>query len=189
MEPGVATLGNRWQMGRPQERLKQAKPAAAGCDRLPETSMVRRWSTVQVRQRALGFFLLRPCFRCLDRRRLVHARQVALGGRLRAACRGGADPGQLRQHHPPPARPQRRSPPQADAAHDRPRPAPHRRRDEALHRPPHQRRQKRTRGRALPQALPHPLALPTTGGDAQGLTVIEASLLHLRSLPSHVASV
>jgi hypothetical protein len=36
--PAVATRGNGWQMGRPQERLKQAKTAAAGCDRLPETS-------------------------------------------------------------------------------------------------------------------------------------------------------
>ena len=35
--PAVAIRGNRWQMGRPQERLKQAKTAAAGCDRLPET--------------------------------------------------------------------------------------------------------------------------------------------------------
>jgi hypothetical protein len=31
--PAVATRGNRWQMGRPQERLKQAKTVAAGCDR------------------------------------------------------------------------------------------------------------------------------------------------------------
>jgi hypothetical protein len=35
--PAVATRGNRWQMGRPQERLKQAKTVAVGCDRLPET--------------------------------------------------------------------------------------------------------------------------------------------------------
>jgi hypothetical protein len=35
--PAVATRGNRWQMGRAQERFKQAKTAAAGCDRLPET--------------------------------------------------------------------------------------------------------------------------------------------------------
>ena len=33
--PAVATRGNRWQMGRPQERLKQAKPlprVATGVD-------------------------------------------------------------------------------------------------------------------------------------------------------------
>jgi hypothetical protein len=35
--PAVATRGNRWQMGRPQERLKQAKTVAVGCDGLPET--------------------------------------------------------------------------------------------------------------------------------------------------------
>ena len=35
--PAVATHGNRWQMGRPQERLKQAKTVAVGCDGLPET--------------------------------------------------------------------------------------------------------------------------------------------------------
>jgi hypothetical protein len=35
--PAVATRGNRWQMGRPQERLKQTKTFAVGCDRLPET--------------------------------------------------------------------------------------------------------------------------------------------------------
>jgi hypothetical protein len=35
--PAVATRGNRWQMGRPQERLKQEKTVAVGCDGLPET--------------------------------------------------------------------------------------------------------------------------------------------------------
>ena len=35
--PAVATRGNRWQMGRPQERLTQAKTVAADCDRLRET--------------------------------------------------------------------------------------------------------------------------------------------------------
>jgi hypothetical protein len=39
MEPSwssaVATHGNRWQMGRPQARLKQAKTVATGCDQLP----------------------------------------------------------------------------------------------------------------------------------------------------------
>ena len=33
--PAVATGGNRWQMGRPRERLRQAKTVAAGCDPLP----------------------------------------------------------------------------------------------------------------------------------------------------------
>jgi hypothetical protein len=31
----VATGGNRWQMGTPYERLKQAEPVATGCDQLP----------------------------------------------------------------------------------------------------------------------------------------------------------
>jgi hypothetical protein len=31
----VATSGNRWQTGRPRERLEQAKTVAMGCDRLP----------------------------------------------------------------------------------------------------------------------------------------------------------
>ena len=35
--PAVATRSNRWQMGRPHERLKHAKTLAVGCDRLPET--------------------------------------------------------------------------------------------------------------------------------------------------------
>ena len=30
-----AISGNRWQMQRPRERLKQAKTVAVGCDRLP----------------------------------------------------------------------------------------------------------------------------------------------------------
>jgi hypothetical protein len=30
-----ATSGNRWQMGRPRKRQKQAKTVATGCDRLP----------------------------------------------------------------------------------------------------------------------------------------------------------
>ena len=33
--PAVATGSNRWQMRRPQERLKQAKTVAVGCDWLP----------------------------------------------------------------------------------------------------------------------------------------------------------
>ena len=34
--PVVATGGNRWQIGSPQERRKQAKTVAIGCDQLPE---------------------------------------------------------------------------------------------------------------------------------------------------------
>src|SRR6266511_347045 len=30
--PAVATGGNRWQVGRPRRRLKQAKTVAVGCD-------------------------------------------------------------------------------------------------------------------------------------------------------------
>ena len=37
MEPSAATGGNRWQMRRPLERLKQAKTVAVGCDQLPES--------------------------------------------------------------------------------------------------------------------------------------------------------
>jgi hypothetical protein len=36
MEPVVATDGNQRQIERPQERRKQAKTVAVGCDRLPE---------------------------------------------------------------------------------------------------------------------------------------------------------
>jgi hypothetical protein len=31
-----ATSGNRWQIGRPRKRLKQAKTVATGCDQLPQ---------------------------------------------------------------------------------------------------------------------------------------------------------
>jgi hypothetical protein len=40
-------------MERPQKPLRQAKTVAVGCDQLPESFMVRRGSTVRVRQRAL----------------------------------------------------------------------------------------------------------------------------------------
>jgi hypothetical protein len=45
--PAGATGGNRWQMGDPRKPLKQADP-----------QMVRRGSTVRVRQRASVFLLL-----------------------------------------------------------------------------------------------------------------------------------
>jgi hypothetical protein len=32
----VATSGNRWQMGTPRKRLKQAETVAIGCDQLPQ---------------------------------------------------------------------------------------------------------------------------------------------------------
>jgi hypothetical protein len=35
--PAIATAGNPWQMGRPPERLRQAKTVAMSCDWLPET--------------------------------------------------------------------------------------------------------------------------------------------------------
>ena len=35
--PAVATGGNRWQMGWPQKRRRQAETVAADCDRLPES--------------------------------------------------------------------------------------------------------------------------------------------------------
>ena len=36
MEPrGCNRFGNQWQIGRPQERQKQAKTVAVGCNRLP----------------------------------------------------------------------------------------------------------------------------------------------------------
>ncbi len=31
-----ATTGNRWQIGRPRKRQKQAKTVAVGCDQLPQ---------------------------------------------------------------------------------------------------------------------------------------------------------
>jgi hypothetical protein len=50
--PAVATSGNRWQMPRPRKPQKQAKPVGPGCHQLPANFMVRRGSTVRVRQRA-----------------------------------------------------------------------------------------------------------------------------------------
>jgi hypothetical protein len=61
--PAVAIGGNRWQMGRPATSLRQAKTVAVGCDGLPE--LVRRGSTVRVRQRASLFSLLFRPFCCL----------------------------------------------------------------------------------------------------------------------------
>jgi hypothetical protein len=58
----VATSGNRWQMDGPRKRGNQAKTVAVGCDQLPK-GMVRRGSTVRVRQRASAFSLLRHRFR------------------------------------------------------------------------------------------------------------------------------
>src|SRR5437870_5951519 len=51
--PVVATGGKRSQIHQRQERQKHAKTVATRCHRLPETFMVRRGSTVRVRQRAL----------------------------------------------------------------------------------------------------------------------------------------
>jgi hypothetical protein len=48
----VATGGNQQQIASGPEAQEQAKTVAAGCDQLPETFMVRRGSTVRVRQRA-----------------------------------------------------------------------------------------------------------------------------------------
>jgi hypothetical protein len=50
--PVVATGGSQWQIKSARKPLKQAKSVATGCDRLPEKFMVRRGSTVRVRQRA-----------------------------------------------------------------------------------------------------------------------------------------
>jgi hypothetical protein len=64
-----ATGGKRWQMGWPRERLEQAQTVATGCDQLRPGWMVRRGSTVRVRQRASGFRLLSQRVCCLGRRR------------------------------------------------------------------------------------------------------------------------
>jgi hypothetical protein len=50
--PVVAIGGNHRQIAGAEEPPKQAKTVALGCDRLLETFMVRRGSTVRVRQRA-----------------------------------------------------------------------------------------------------------------------------------------
>ncbi len=61
----VATGGNRSQMERPLKRPRQAKTVPVGCAGCLSRSMVRRGSTVRVRQRALqklrnrGFFCRR----------------------------------------------------------------------------------------------------------------------------------
>src|SRR2546421_9784161 len=51
--PVVTIGGNQLQIGRPSKPQKQAKSVAARCHRLPREIMVRRGSTVRVRQRAL----------------------------------------------------------------------------------------------------------------------------------------
>jgi hypothetical protein len=66
MEPVVATSGNRWQMPRRQKPRKQAKTIAMNCHRLRATFMVRRGSTVRVRQRASAKALHVPGFRFLS---------------------------------------------------------------------------------------------------------------------------
>jgi hypothetical protein len=50
--PGVATGGSQRQIDRTVKPRKQAKSVATGCHWLPATFMVRRGSTVRVRQRA-----------------------------------------------------------------------------------------------------------------------------------------
>src|SRR5437773_9791553 len=51
--PVVATGGNQWQIGRPQERQKQAKTVAVGCNGLPIEVHGKEGSPVRVRKRAL----------------------------------------------------------------------------------------------------------------------------------------
>src|SRR6266508_2498187 len=62
--PVVATGGNPSQIGPPRNPQTYAKTVAGGCDLLPESFMVRRGSTVRVRQRASSFSLLERCFCC-----------------------------------------------------------------------------------------------------------------------------
>jgi len=52
--PVVANGGNRRQIEESRKPQKQAKTVAEGYDPLPEKFMVRRGSTVRVRQRALS---------------------------------------------------------------------------------------------------------------------------------------
>src|SRR6266498_5080691 len=62
----VAT-GGRWDDLESGSDTRKPLPwVATSC---PDPKMVRRGSTVRVRQRAFGFLLLRRCFRCLDGRR------------------------------------------------------------------------------------------------------------------------
>jgi hypothetical protein len=49
-----ATTGNRWQNGAAPNTAETGETVAVGCDRLPPRFMVRRRSTVRVRQRALA---------------------------------------------------------------------------------------------------------------------------------------
>ena len=54
MEPAVATSGNRWQMGRAQERLKQAKTVAVRCDQLPRRAHGKEGVDLVERFRAIA---------------------------------------------------------------------------------------------------------------------------------------
>jgi hypothetical protein len=51
--PGVATSGNQRQIGWTRNTQEQAESIATGCHQLPMKFMLRRGSTVRVRQRAL----------------------------------------------------------------------------------------------------------------------------------------
>jgi DNA-binding transcriptional ArsR family regulator len=54
--PAGATSGNRWQMHQARKRLKQVDPQPSATDGNGSRPMVRRGSTVRVRQRASGEF-------------------------------------------------------------------------------------------------------------------------------------
>ena len=111
----------------------------------------------------------RPDHRGSSPDRLVRTRPAPLRSRVRPTRRRSTDPRQLRQNRPPPTRPRRRPPPQPGPTHDRPHPPPPRPPNTGIHRPSRLRRKERTRSDPLPQALPRPLPLPTTGGDAADL--------------------
>ena len=118
----------------------------------------------------------RARLRSLAARLLVATGTPALGSGLRPPRRRRPHPRQLREGRPSPPGPWRRPAPEPSPAHHRPLAPPHRPPHQDLHRPSRRREQQRARRRPLPQALPRTLPLPPTGGDAQDLTLIEASL-------------
>jgi hypothetical protein len=71
---------NRWQSAANRPAAKRAKTSEIRCRGLPPVAvtpkMVRRGSTVRVRQRAFRFLLLRQCFRCRGRRRSATAASI-----------------------------------------------------------------------------------------------------------------
>jgi hypothetical protein len=87
--PVVATAGNQRQIDCVPNPQKEAKSVAIGCHRLRETFMVRRGSTVRVRQRALQ----RPRKAGLLSARLARSPACGRYGALNGAFRSKRSPG------------------------------------------------------------------------------------------------